>query len=234
MPCNKKLNSKLTSCKSKSASANKSKCGTNCKSIKGGNILGVPKVEMELQNPLVTSTYKAPSSPILPNGSTGLNIQSNTSSQLVTKPSDLSSTITKPTNTSVLKIPSQPLPSMQSNGYIGGKKVKRVRKAIKGGDMLSDIGNLSVPFAILLAKQGLESMFHNKEKIKKKTKDIKEKIKGKLTKSKKGGNCGSTCSASISPLTGGNKEETNTLRSKQVKDRFIKLSNEIDNFLMKY
>ena len=74
------------------------------------------------------------------------------------------------------------------------KKVKKVVK--KGGSLASDLQNLAVPFAILLAKQGLESMFSNEKKGKSSSPNKKSKSKSVKTV-QKGGDCG--CSG-VTPL----------------------------------
>lgn len=97
----------------------------------------------------------------------------------------------------------------------GGKKKSGSKKpsksgSKKGGSLASEVQKLAVPFAILLAKEGLDAAT---KKSKKSAKEISAKVP-----SKKGGDCGSSCKKS-----GG-----------EVKNRFEKLSQDIDNFLKKY
>ena len=112
---------------------------------------------------------------------------------------------------------------------VGGKKT-RVRSSAKqqGGALMNDIGNLAVPFAILLAKQGLE---HMNKKSAAKTADTKAKTTSasKTTaassrrKAAVGGSCGSQCATK----SGGSSS------IKDVQERFKKIANEIDSFLRK-
>ena len=116
---------------------------------------------------------------------------------------------------------------------VGGKKT-RVRSSAKqqGGALMNDIGNLAVPFAILLAKQGLE---HMNKKSAAKTADTKARTASasKTTAAKTaaasrrkaaaGGSCGSQCATK----SGGSSS------IKDVQERFKKIANEIDSFLRK-
>jgi hypothetical protein len=115
---------------------------------------------------------------------------------------------------------------------VGGKKTRAKKQ---GGALMNDIGNLAVPFAILLAKQGLEHM--NKKKsttpktttASKKTKSASAATPASKSRRKTvvgGGSCGSQCAASAPP-TGGSKS------IKDVQERFKKIANEIDSFLRK-
>lgn len=91
---------------------------------------------------------------------------------------------------------------------------KPAKKAKKGGALVDDVKNLAVPFAILLAKQGLEGMFKKKEK--KATPAVSAR-----RRSAAGGSC-STC-ATVPAQTGGSRV-----------NRYKQLSAEIDRFLQKY
>ena len=115
---------------------------------------------------------------------------------------------------------------------VGGKKT-RVRSSAKqqGGALMNDIGNLAVPFAILLAKQGLE---HMNKKSAAKTADTKAKTTSasktaaaktaaSRRKAAAGGSCGSQCATK----SGGSSS------IKDVQERFKKIANEIDSFLRK-
>lgn len=158
-------------------------------------------------------------------------------------------------------------------------KSKPVKKGKKGGSLMDDVKNLAVPFAILLAKQGLTQMFAKKGK--KSSSDIKASVPAR--RRTVGGSCGAQCGMTHS---GGNEDENqdggahkkkkSTRRPKdqdnqdnqdqnrldqdggackkkkstkskpkskhhkgganeqQIKQRFDKLSKEIDQFLQKY
>lgn len=113
------------------------------------------------------------------------------------------------------------------------KKVVRTRKSTaskKGGSLVNDVKNLAVPFAILLAKEGLSKVFKkDKEASPKKSAKTSRSAKTTSAKSAKkptsvrrrtmsGGSCNLGCAAQ----TGG-----------AVKELF-KLQQEIDQFLEKY
>ena len=148
------------------------------------------------------------------------------------------------------------LPVSQDTNYsMGGARKKSVKKPVKksktapkkGGDALSEqLTGLAVPFAFLLAKQGLEAL--KKEKKKSATpkksarratmaggsesasfEEIKSVLEGnelvggaKKRKGKKGGACVS-CGSSLPQLGG-----ASSLRNLE------KLRKNIDNFLKKY
>jgi hypothetical protein len=58
--------------------------------------------------------------------------------------------------------------SARKSQYSARKPQSSVRKATKkGGGLMDDVKNLAVPFAILLAKQGLQTMFDKKKNFKK-------------------------------------------------------------------
>lgn len=86
--------------------------------------------------------------------------------------------------------------------------------AKKGGALVDDVKNLAVPFAILLAKQGLEGMFKKKEKKASAAVSVRRR-------SAAGGSC-SSC-ATVPAQAGGAKV-----------NRYKQLSDEIDRFLAKY
>lgn len=111
----------------------------------------------------------------------------------------------------------------QTLALSGGAKKKAVKKAAakkaapkskKGGALVDDVKNLAVPFAILLAKQGLEGMFKKKEKKASAAVSARRR-------SAAGGSC-STC-ATVPAQAGGGKM-----------NRYKQLSDEIDRFLAKY
>lgn len=114
----------------------------------------------------------------------------------------------------------------------GAKKTTKKATAKKGGNLATDVVNLAVPFALLLAKQAVEAMFDKKKEKKEgkaktkassKTKSTKTKSSVKSAKSPAGvrrrtvaGGCGTTaCAAGQS---GGDIQ-------------FNELSAKIDNFL---
>jgi hypothetical protein len=93
------------------------------------------------------------------------------------------------------------------------KKRVSKKKDAKGGSLMSDVRNLAVPFAILLAKQGLDSMFE-KKKVKKGGNeeglgpDEAMRIRSERRRSTiAGGSCGSQCAAvsEFANMTGGRR-----------------------------
>jgi hypothetical protein len=159
-----------------------------------------------------------------------------------------------------------------NSGMIGGKKsvkktgVKKTgvkksesdkpvaKKGKKGGALMNDIKNLAVPFAILLAKQGLQSMF-DKKKSKKGGEIESSPTSLRRHATIAGGSCGSQCAVPIDAASaqhvggakpklpkkkgcktkkGGAEEQETGARNKIIKSRFEKLSKEIDQFLQKY
>lgn len=99
-------------------------------------------------------------------------------------------------------------------------KPKSGKKGAKGGALVEDIKSLAVPFAILLAKEGLEKMFKDKKKTTK-TESAK-KSTATRRKATVGGDC-TSCGTPMAPMKGGSK-----------KSKYAKLSEEIDNFLKDY
>jgi hypothetical protein len=132
----------------------------------------------------------------------------------------------------------------QEDEQEGGKKSSKGKgkgkKGKKGGALMNDLQNLAVPFAILLAKQGLESMFSSNEKDASKS--------SKKTKTMKGGDCG--CSGTAippvgAPITGGSTNlpkkslaggsaKPQKAGKKAITQKFMSLTETIDNFLQKY
>jgi hypothetical protein len=90
----------------------------------------------------------------------------------------------------------------------GGAEKKNVKE---GGFIADDIKNLAVPFAILLAKQGLTSMFDKKKKEEKKVKTPSKPSSLQRRKTVSGG------SASV-----------------EVRENFNDIAKQINNFLKKY
>lgn len=133
-------------------------------------------------------------------------------------------------NASSYKPPEMSMGSATLAPKVGGKKPKtpktpktpkaktpKAKTTKKGGDLISDVKGLAVPFAILLAKQGLEMAMDKKKKSPEPTPASKPKSLAR--RRTVGGDC-TTCNKK-----GG---------SDDVKERFAKLSKEIDNFLKKY
>lgn len=118
----------------------------------------------------------------------------------------------------------------------GGKKSSKKSKA-KGGSLVSDLSNLAVPFAILLAKQGLESMFDSKKTAKTLK---KSSLKGGKTDTfvgspLDGGDCG--CGAPSTPapaMVGGKKNGKKPKKGGETSKKVLSLNDQIDNFLNKY
>lgn len=92
----------------------------------------------------------------------------------------------------------------------------------KGGALLQDVQNLAVPFAILLAKEGLTKMFKDEKKSSPSTKSVKTASKPSGLRRRStmtGGSCNLGCAAQ----TGG-----------QAAKQLFQLQKDIDNFLEKY
>lgn len=88
----------------------------------------------------------------------------------------------------------------------------------KGGALMSDVQNLAVPFAILLAKEGLSKMFKDdKKSVAPKTASKASSLRRRSTMA--GGSCNLGCAAQ----TGG-----------QAAKQLFQLQQEIDSFLEKY
>lgn len=126
------------------------------------------------------------------------------------------------------KAPKEPKPT---------KPVKAAKAKKDGGALVDDIKSLAVPFAILLAKEGLETMF--KKKNNSKSKSAVGGMSKPIGTMDGGGNCsmrksgggktvgGSSCgSCSVKPMGGA------TAASQR--ERYTQLSDEIDKFLSKY
>ena len=109
--------------------------------------------------------------------------------------------------------------------------VPKTKSSKKGGDLMQNITGLAVPFAFLLAKQGLEALKESKkvekvEKSEKKEKQGKPERQSKYTPrtSKKASMEGGACSSCTTSLAGG----------KQISANMTRLRREIDEFLAKY
>lgn len=95
---------------------------------------------------------------------------------------------------------------------VAAKKPSASKKAVpkkatkKGGALMDDVKNLAVPFAILLAKQGLQSMFDKKKTKKGGEVELEAKTASKVNSQRRrttiaGGSCGSSCAAGLSQFT---------------------------------
>lgn len=138
------------------------------------------------------------------------------------------------------------------NGYNGHNEYNEYKKSMKGGTVVDDIKNLAVPFAILLAKQGIQTFFQNKsgdvgiaaspkKSVQNANNSITASARPSASKSaqqtgkgltvpkvpKRGGSC-SACQASTS-MTGGSKQDASAL-----KKNYESLAKKIDDFLSKY
>ena len=116
----------------------------------------------------------------------------------------------------------------------------------QGGNLVSDIQNLAVPFAILLAKQGLEGVFKSKPekpvKATKKPSSAKKapaaEAKPKTTQRRKtisGGGASCTSAAGCAGLKGGNAScGSKKGGNSSVGDQFNQIATEVQSFLKKY
>lgn len=129
------------------------------------------------------------------------------------------------------------------------KKSTSQQQQKQGGNLVSDIQNLAVPFAILLAKQGLEGVFKSKPEKPVKAKSASSKTpakkaeaapaesKPKATQRRKTISGGSSCTsaAGCAGLKGGS-----SCRAKQggynasVGERFDDIAKQVKSFLEKY
>lgn len=125
----------------------------------------------------------------------------------------------------------------QEGGKSKTKKSSKKSKA-KGGSLVSDLSNLAVPFAILLAKQGLESMFDSKKTAKTLK---KSSLKGGKTDTfvgspLDGGDCGCGAPSMPTPAMVGGKKNKGKKAKKggETSKQSLSLNDQIDNFLNKY
>lgn len=111
-------------------------------------------------------------------------------------------------------------------------------KPKKGGSLPSDVEKLAVPFAILLAKQGLESMFADKKKTSPSAvgvaKSPKTKAKTASASKQSGGTGCSACAASV-PTQAGGKARGGRARSSSssvsMKNSYESLAQRLERFL---
>lgn len=105
----------------------------------------------------------------------------------------------------------------QSGGKRKGAK-KVAKKGKKGGALMDDVKNLAVPFAILLAKQGLQTMFDKKKKTASAGSELSARSASSASSARRrstltGGSCGSQCAAHVAPATGGAKRTSAAKRT---------------------
>lgn len=99
---------------------------------------------------------------------------------------------------------------------------KKKQSSKKGGAIVDDVKNLAVPFAILLAKEGLAKMF--KADTKKPSKSLSASSASKPTSSRRRTTqAGGSCNLGCTTQTGG-----------QAAKQLFELQTEIDRFLEKY
>lgn len=118
-------------------------------------------------------------------------------------------------------------------------KAKDAPKKKKGGAIVDDLKSLAVPFAILLAKEGVQSLFDSKSEMGVAQSTPKSASPAKKTPKAKGGSkqeqqAGGTCMScqEAAKMTGGirpRKGGKATLR-----DNYATLAEKIDEFLAKY
>lgn len=101
---------------------------------------------------------------------------------------------------------------------------KKKQSAKKGGAIVDDVKNLAVPFAILLAKEGLSKMF---PKTAKSSSPVKSSVSAasasKSSSSRRRTMSGGSCNLGCTAQTGG-----------QAAKQLFELQTEIDRFLQKY
>lgn len=122
------------------------------------------------------------------------------------------------------KSPSQKQSKKSSKSAFQSKKT--------GGALVDDIKNLAVPFAILLAKEGLENMFKKKADKAEKTAKTASAKKASSTARRRTISGGAAC-ASGCGMTGGRKQQKQTAGNK-VAQEFESIAKEINEFLAKH
>ena len=111
------------------------------------------------------------------------------------------------------------------------KSTKSTKSKKQGGALVDDIKNLAVPFAILLAKQGLSTMFEKKSAADKSKKPASKKAPAAKPASatrRRTATGGSACTSGCG-MTGGSQKG-----KKAVQAQFDSIAKEIENFLHKY
>lgn len=100
---------------------------------------------------------------------------------------------------------------------------KKEKQEKKGGSFIADVNNLAVPFAILLAKEGLSKVFKKDAKDAKKTPVSAKTASKPSSLRRKSTLAGGSCNLGCGAMTGG----------RAARELFT-LQKEIDNFLEKY
>lgn len=114
------------------------------------------------------------------------------------------------------------------------KSSKSTKSKKQGGALVDDIKNLAVPFAILLAKQGLSTMFEKKSSSTATKKPAASKkatpaaAKPASASRRKTATGGSACTSGCG-MTGGSQKA-----KKAVQAQFDSIAKEIESFLHKY
>jgi hypothetical protein len=99
------------------------------------------------------------------------------------------------------------------------RKVSTSKQSKTGGSFVADVQNLAVPFAILLAKEGLSKVFKKDVKTSTSAKSASRPSSLRRKSTLSGGSCNLGCGA----MTGGRAAR-----------ELFQLQKEIDNFLEKY
>lgn len=111
------------------------------------------------------------------------------------------------------------------------KPSTRTSKPSTGGALMDDIKNLAVPFAILLAKQGLDQHFEKEKEKSSSSKTVSKpkvasvKRRGTMAGGSGSGECTTGCVSGGAPR----HRENNILQQ-----RFDNIAKEIEQFLRKY
>ncbi len=121
----------------------------------------------------------------------------------------------------------------RSKKVVLGKKAAKkapAKKATgkKGGSLGSDVANLAVPFAILLAKHGLQAMMDNKKSASPKSKSASPKSKSASPKSK---SAKSASPKSKSPKSAASVARRRTVVGGSSGGRLDNLSAQVEKFL---
>ncbi len=117
----------------------------------------------------------------------------------------------------------KPVPVPQLGGRKSRKSAKKSTaskstkgkssKKASGGALIDDVKNLAVPFAILLAKQGLQTMFDKKKSAPQAQSQLTARAASQPSSSRRrstavGGSCGSACAAAVRPAAGGKSKKS--------------------------
>lgn len=119
----------------------------------------------------------------------------------------------------------------RSQKTVSSGKKQQQQQQKKGGAVVDDIKNLAVPFAILLAKQGIQSLFDKKS-----SESVgisaspKKSVKSKSSSRKQEGGSCVTCQGK----TAGGAAPSKQGRTTSLKKNYVSLAKKIDEFLSKY